>query len=101
LSSRLHWDYDGLAVRSATRRRWLISKAGRLKLIGRSRHGIDNIDLAAATQRGIVVMNTPHGNSVTAADTPSLMMFRACSPDSGRRPLDTGRQMGENPALSG
>src|SRR6266481_4359667 len=69
-------DYDGLAVRSATKATArLISKAGRLKVIGRAGIGIDNIDLAAATQRGIVVMNTPHGNSVTAAEHAIAMMF--------------------------
>jgi len=69
-------DYDGLAVRSATKATAkLIGRATRLKVIGRAGIGIDNIDLAAATQRGIVVMNTPHGNSVTAAEHAIAMMF--------------------------
>jgi D-3-phosphoglycerate dehydrogenase len=69
-------DYEGLAVRSATKVTAAIIAAGvRLKVIGRAGIGIDNIDLAAATQRGIVVMNTPHGNSVTTAEHAIAMMF--------------------------
>src|SRR5439155_21455521 len=69
-------DYDGLAVRSATKATAkLMEKATRLKVIGRAGIGIDNIDLAAATQRGILVMNTPHGNSITAAEHAIAMMF--------------------------
>jgi D-3-phosphoglycerate dehydrogenase len=68
--------YDGLAVRSATKATAkLMEKATRLKVIGRAGIGIDNIDLAAATQRGILVMNTPHGNSITAAEHAIAMMF--------------------------
>jgi D-3-phosphoglycerate dehydrogenase len=68
--------YDGLAVRSATKATAKIIAAGeRLKVIGRAGIGVDNIDLAAATQRGIVVMNTPHGNSVTTAEHAIAMMF--------------------------
>jgi D-3-phosphoglycerate dehydrogenase len=69
-------DYDGLAVRSATRATAkLIGKAERLKVIGRAGIGVDNIDVAAATQRGIVVMNTPHGNAITTAEHAIAMMF--------------------------
>jgi len=69
-------DYEGLAVRSATKVTAAIIEAGRrLAVIGRAGIGIDNIDLAAATQRGIVVMNTPHGNSVTTAEHAIAMMF--------------------------
>ena len=68
--------YEGLAVRSATKVTAAIIEAGRrLKVIGRAGIGVDNIDLAAATQRGIVVMNTPHGNSVTTAEHAIAMMF--------------------------
>src|SRR5512142_894538 len=57
--------YDGLAVRSATKvTKSLIERARSLKVIGRAGIGVDNIDLPAATQRGIVVMNTPYGNSI-------------------------------------
>src|SRR5947209_1366957 len=56
--------YDGLAVRSATRAdKEVIAAARRLKVIGRAGIGIDNIDVAAATAHGVVVMNTPFGNS--------------------------------------
>ncbi|MFZ5791431.1 MAG: phosphoglycerate dehydrogenase [Pseudomonadota bacterium] len=68
--------YDGLAVRSATKATARIIAAGeRLKVIGRAGIGVDNIDLAAATQRGIVVMNTPHGNSVTTAEHAVAMLM--------------------------
>src|SRR3954452_11259621 len=55
--------YDGLAIRSATKvTPKLIAAATRLKVIGRAGIGVDNIDIPAASQRGIVVMNTPFGN---------------------------------------
>src|SRR5690606_249939 len=58
--------YDGIAVRSATKvTKQLLERARTLKVIGRAGIGVDNIDVAAATQRGIVVMNTPYGNSIT------------------------------------
>jgi len=61
--------YDGLAVRSATKvTRPILEAAGNLKVVGRAGIGVDNIDVAAATQRGIVVMNAPHGNAVTTAE---------------------------------
>ena len=62
-------DYDGLAVRSATKvTAELLAAAGRLAVVGRAGIGVDNIDLAAATARGVVVMNTPFGNSTTTAE---------------------------------
>ena len=68
--------YDGLAVRSATKvTADLIAAAGALKVIGRAGIGVDNIDVPAATERGIVVMNTPYGNSITAAEHTIAMMF--------------------------
>jgi len=61
--------YDGLAVRSATKVTALVlAAAARLKVVGRAGIGVDNIDVAAATERGVVVMNTPFGNSVTTAE---------------------------------
>ncbi len=69
-------DYDGLAVRSATKAKGdIIAKAGKLKVIGRAGIGVDNIDIAAATEKGIVVMNTPFGNSVTTAEHAISMML--------------------------
>jgi D-3-phosphoglycerate dehydrogenase len=71
--------YDGIAVRSATRvSEQVIAAAGRLKVIGRAGIGVDNIDVPAATARGIIVMNTPFGNSITAAEhTIALMLALA------------------------
>ena len=61
--------YDGLAVRSATKvTAEIIAAAEKLKVVGRAGSGLDNIDLEAATKRGIVVMNTPGGNTITTAE---------------------------------
>src|SRR5438876_6969730 len=71
--------YDGLAVRSATKvTAELIAAADNLKVVGRAGIGVDNIDVAAATERGIVVMNTPAGNSITAAEHTIAMLFALC-----------------------
>ena len=59
-------DYDGLVVRSDTKpNKDVIAAAKRLKVIGRAGIGVDNIDIPAATAAGVVVMNTPFGNSIT------------------------------------
>ncbi len=69
-------EYDGLAVRSATKvTRELLEAASRLKVVGRAGIGVDNVDLKSATARGVVVMNTPHGNSITTAEHAIAMMF--------------------------
>ncbi len=69
-------DYDGLAVRSATKvTAELLAAAPRLKVVGRAGIGVDNIDVEAATQRGVVVMNTPFGNSVTTAEHAISLML--------------------------
>jgi len=61
--------YDGLAVRSATQvTAELLEAAANLKVVGRAGIGVDNIDVAAATARGIVVVNTPEGNNITTAE---------------------------------
>ncbi len=72
-------DYDGLILRSGTKvTADVIEAAGRLKIIGRAGVGVENIDVDAASQRGIVVMNTPGGNNVTTGEhTISLMMALA------------------------
>ena len=72
-------DYDGLAVRSATKvSEKVIAAADRLKVIGRAGIGVDNIDVPKATARGIIVMNTPFGNSITTAEhTISLLLALA------------------------
>jgi D-3-phosphoglycerate dehydrogenase len=69
-------DYDGLAIRSATKvTEKLLEKAGRLKVVGRAGIGVDNVDLAAASKKGVIVMNTPFGNSITTAEHAIAMMF--------------------------
>ncbi|HEX4710319.1 phosphoglycerate dehydrogenase [Phenylobacterium sp.] len=69
-------DYDGLAVRSATKAdKDVIAAAGNMKVIGRAGIGVDNVDIPAATAAGIVVMNTPFGNSITTAEHAIAMMF--------------------------
>lgn len=68
--------YDGLAVRSATKvTPPVFEAAANLKVIGRAGIGVDNIDLSAATANGVVVMNTPFGNSITTAEHAIAMMF--------------------------
>jgi D-3-phosphoglycerate dehydrogenase len=70
--------YDGLAVRSATKAdKEVIAAARNLKVIGRAGIGVDNIDIPAATARGIVVMNTPFGNSITTAEHAIALLFAA------------------------
>ncbi len=62
-------EYDALAVRSATKvTARLLERAARLKVIGRAGVGVDNVDMDAATRRGVVVMNTPGGSSTTVAE---------------------------------
>ena len=71
-------EYDGLAVRSASKvTADVIAVAKNLKVIGRAGIGVDNIDIPAATVKGIVVMNTPFGNSITTAEHTIAMMFAA------------------------
>lgn len=71
-------DYDGLAVRSSTRPdAEIIAAAKKLKVIGRAGIGVDNIDITAATDRGVVVMNTPFGNAITTAEHAIAMLFSA------------------------
>jgi D-3-phosphoglycerate dehydrogenase len=69
-------DYDGLAVRSATKvTEKVIAVATNLKVVGRAGIGVDNIDTKAATAKGIIVMNTPFGNSITTAEHAISMMM--------------------------
>ncbi|MCB9944785.1 MAG: phosphoglycerate dehydrogenase [Geminicoccaceae bacterium] len=69
-------DYDGLAIRSATKvTAEVLEAAGRLKVVGRAGIGVDNVDIEAATAAGVVVMNTPFGNSVTTAEHAIAMMM--------------------------
>ncbi|QJD17362.1 phosphoglycerate dehydrogenase [Paracoccus sanguinis] len=69
-------NYDGLAIRSATKvTEKLLEKATRLKVIGRAGIGVDNVDIPAASKKGVIVMNTPFGNSVTTAEHAIALMF--------------------------
>lgn len=71
-------EYDALIVRSATTvTSALLDAAARLKVIGRAGMGVDNIDVAAATQRGVIVMNTPSANSVATAEQTMALILAA------------------------
>ena len=72
-------DFDGLVVRSATKvTADVLASAENLKVVGRAGIGIDNVDLAAATARGVVVMNTPYGNSTTTAEH-AIALLMSCA----------------------
>ncbi|MEO1103327.1 MAG: phosphoglycerate dehydrogenase, partial [Pseudomonadota bacterium] len=69
-------DVDGLAIRSATKvSEKVLAAAKNLKVIGRAGIGVDNIDVPAASRAGVIVMNTPFGNSITTAEHAVAMMF--------------------------
>ena len=69
-------EYDGLAIRSATKvTKELLDAAPKLRVVGRAGIGVDNVDVKSATARGVVVMNTPHGNAITTAEHAIAMMF--------------------------
>ncbi len=68
--------YDGLAIRSATKvTEKVLEAATNLKVIGRAGIGVDNVDIPAATGRGVIVMNTPFGNSITTAEHAISLML--------------------------
>jgi len=68
--------FDGLAIRSATKvTPKILERAHQLKVIGRAGIGVDNVDIPAATARGIIVMNTPFGNSITTAEHAVTLML--------------------------
>jgi D-3-phosphoglycerate dehydrogenase / 2-oxoglutarate reductase len=69
-------DYDGLAIRSSTKvTKAILEAATNLKVIGRAGIGVDNVDIPAASSKGVVVMNTPFGNSITTAEHAIALMF--------------------------
>jgi D-3-phosphoglycerate dehydrogenase / 2-oxoglutarate reductase len=69
-------NYDGLAIRSATKvTPKVLEKAAKLRVIGRAGIGVDNVDIPAATSKGIIVMNTPFGNSITTAEHAITLML--------------------------
>ncbi|GAA0751371.1 phosphoglycerate dehydrogenase [Sphingomonas sp. ABOLD] len=68
--------YDGLAIRSSTKvTKDILEHATNLKVIGRAGIGVDNVDIPAASAKGVVVMNTPFGNSITTAEHAIALMF--------------------------
>ena len=68
--------YDGLVIRSATRvTADILTSAHNLRVIGRAGIGLDNVDIPEASRRGIVIMNTPEGNTITAAEHTLAMMM--------------------------
>jgi D-3-phosphoglycerate dehydrogenase / 2-oxoglutarate reductase len=71
-------EYDGLAIRSATKvDKDVLAAATKLKVIGRAGIGVDNVDIPAATARGVIVMNTPFGNAITTAEHAIALLFAA------------------------
>jgi D-3-phosphoglycerate dehydrogenase / 2-oxoglutarate reductase len=86
-------DYDALIIRSATKvNEDLLSAAQRLKVVGRAGIGLDNVDIPAATKRGVVVMNTPDGNVITTAEHAiAMMMALARNVPQGTASLRAGR----------
>ncbi len=69
-------DYDGLAIRSSTKvTKAVLDAATRLKVVGRAGIGVDNVDIPYASSKGVVVMNTPFGNSITTAEHAIALMF--------------------------
>src|SRR5256884_2346872 len=69
-------NYDGLAIRSATKvTPKVLERAKTLRVIGRAGIGVDNVDIPAATAKGIIVMNTPFGNSITTAEHAITLML--------------------------
>ena len=68
--------YDGIAIRSASKITADVLKAAtKLKVVGRAGIGVDNVDIPAATAAGVIVMNTPFGNSITTAEHAIALMF--------------------------
>ena len=68
--------YDGLAIRSSTKvTKAIIAAAANLKVVGRAGIGVDNVDIPAASAAGVVVMDTPFGNSITTAEHAIALMF--------------------------
>lgn len=86
-------DYDGLVIRSATKvTADLLEAAENLKVVGRAGIGLDNVDIPAATKKGVVVMNTPGGNVVTTAEHAiALMMAMSRNIPQGTSSLKAGR----------
>src|SRR6195952_4537002 len=85
--------YDGIAIRSATKITAEVIKAAKnLKVVGRAGIGVDNVDIPAATAAGVIVMNTPFGNSITTAEHAiSLMLALARELPAANAPTQAGK----------
>jgi D-3-phosphoglycerate dehydrogenase len=94
-------DYDALVIRSATKvTEDLLGAAKKLKVVGRAGIGLDNVDIPAATKRGVIVMNTPTGNVITTAEHAiAMMMALTRNIPLGTSSLKAGR--GEKKSLRG
>ena len=94
-------DADGLVVRSATKvTPALLKGAAKLRVVGRAGVGVDNVDMGAATHHGVLVMNTPGGNSVSVAEhTFALMLAFARSVPQANASIHAGKW--EKSAFSG
>lgn len=90
---RIIGEYDALVVRSATKvTADVLAHASRLKVVGRAGTGVDNIDVSAATRKGILVMNTPGGNTISAAEhTVSMLLALARNIPQAHASLVQGR----------
>ena len=76
MSKSIIKNYDGLIVRSSTKvTEEILEKADRLRVIGRAGVGLDNVDLNAATKKGVVAMNTPSGNTTSTAEHTMSMIL--------------------------
>ena len=97
---RIIGDYDALIVRSETKvTAEVVAAADKLLVIGRAGAGVDNIDVDAATKRGIIVVNTPQGNTISAAEhTIGLMLSLSRLHTEGQRQPE-GRQVGATAAI--
>ena len=88
-------DAVAMVVRSETKvTRKVIEAAPKLRVVGRAGVGIDNVDVEAATQRGVVVMNTPGGNTISTAELSFAMILGARAQSAAGPRLDGGRQVG-------
>ena len=95
-------DYDGLAVRSATKVTAEDDRAAKkLKVVGRAGIGVDNVDIKAATAKGIIVMNTPFGNSITTAEHAISLMMALARQIPEADASTQGRQMGKEQVHGG
>ena len=92
-------DVDAVLVRSATKvPAEALAQAGRLKVIGRAGAGVDTIDVDAATERGIAVMNAPDGNTLAAAEHAISLLFSLARHVPKRRRRHEGRAVAEGRA---